>query len=49
LNAVLLSLVLILAKNGGFLTFGLLLLAAQIAGAALYLRGQEKAAQPQVK
>lgn len=49
LNAVLLSLVLILAKNGGFLTFGLLLLVVQIAGAALYLRSQEKAAQPQIK
>lgn len=42
LNAVLLSLVLVLFKNGGFVTFGLLLLLAQIASAVFYLRGQEQ-------
>jgi hypothetical protein len=46
LNAVLLSLVLVFLKNGGFLTLGLLLLAAQITSAVLYLRGQEKRAHP---
>lgn len=45
LNAVLLSLVLVLVKHGGFLTLGVLLLLTQIAGAALYLRGQEKPAK----
>ncbi|MEW6515545.1 MAG: hypothetical protein AB1439_01390 [candidate division FCPU426 bacterium] len=42
LNAALLSLVLALLGQGGFLAAGLLLLAAQVAGAVLYLRAQER-------